>query len=146
MRKQITSVLLQPYYFFWAAAIRFASAARVRVPRPASSERDADYRRPDLTISYSRPGVRAKDLWRCAAGKKAEARPRLTTKLPDPKGRRCSLGHAWRTEPTRLRSSLSRRCLINGKTSGRQYSLHTIPPKRGTILQQRGEPVGELQL
>ncbi|MBA3572929.1 MAG: DUF2911 domain-containing protein, partial [Pyrinomonadaceae bacterium] len=88
----------------------------------------------DITITYSRPGVKGRKIWGDASGGTA---PGAAT-LDDARARAkdapiVSFGHVWRTganEATMF--EVSDGVLINGQplAAGR-YSLHTIPAKDG---------------
>lgn len=107
----------------------------VRVPRPSQKASVMQtIGVTDVTITYSRPGVKGRKIWGdpvpAQAGVKGEAtlddqnvRPKDAPIVP--------WGHAWRTganEATQF--VVSDDVLINGqKLPGGSYSLHTIPTK-----------------
>jgi hypothetical protein len=117
---------------FFAAP--FASA-QVRTPRPSQKASVMQtIGVTDVTITYSRPGVKGRTIWGDPlpeqAGTKAEAT--LDDQNVRPKGAPIvPWGHAWRTganEATQF--VVSDDVLINGqKLPAGSYSLHTIPTK-----------------
>jgi hypothetical protein len=117
---------------FFAAP--FASA-QVRTPRPSQKASVMQtIGVTDVTITYSRPGVKGRTIWGDPlpeqAGTKAEAT--LDDQNVRPKGAPIvPWGHAWRTganEATQF--VVTDDVLINGqKLPAGSYSLHTIPTK-----------------
>ena len=117
---------------FFAAP--FASA-QVRTPRPSQKASVMQtIGVTDVTITYSRPGVKGRTIWGDPlpeqAGTKAEAT--LDNQNTRPKGAPIvPWGHAWRTganEATQF--VVTDDVLINGqKLPAGSYSLHTIPTK-----------------
>jgi len=112
----------------------FASA-QVRTPRPSQKASVMQtIGVTDVTITYSRPGVKGRTIWGDPlpeqAGTKAEAT--LDNQNTRPKGAPIvPWGHAWRTganEATQF--VVTDDVLINGqKLPAGSYSLHTIPTK-----------------
>jgi hypothetical protein len=111
-----------------------AVSAQLRLPRPsqaASVKQTVGVT--DITITYSRPGVKGRKIWGDApkdAYATGEAtldnqykRPQNMPIVPN--------GHVWRTganEATQF--TVADDCLINGqKLAAGSYSLHTIPGK-----------------
>jgi hypothetical protein len=115
-------------------AAPFASA-QVRTPRPSQKASVMQtIGVTDVTITYSRPGVKGRTIWGDPlpeqAGTKAEAT--LDNQNTRPKGAPIvPWGHAWRTganEATQF--VVTDDVLINGqKLPAGSYSLHTIPTK-----------------
>ena len=115
-------------------ATPFASA-QVRTPRPSQKASVMQtIGVTDVTITYSRPGVKGRTIWGDPlpeqAGTKAEAT--LDNQNTRPKGAPIvPWGHAWRTganEATQF--VVTDDVLINGqKLPAGSYSLHTIPTK-----------------
>ena len=115
-------------------ATPFASA-QVRLPRPSQKASVMQtIGVTDVTITYSRPGVKGRTIWGDPlpeqAGTKGEAT--LDDQNVRPKGAAIvPWGHAWRTganEATQF--VVTDDVLINGqKLPAGSYSLHTIPTK-----------------
>jgi hypothetical protein len=116
----------------------FAASAFAQVPVPRPSQKASVMQRigpTDITITYSRPGVKGRKIWgdplpEQAAKAKGEAtldnqneRPQGAVIVP--------YGHMWRTganEATMF--EVNSDVLINGqKLAAGSYSLHTIPNK-----------------
>lgn len=116
----------------------FAASAYAQLPVPRSSQKASVMQRigpTDVTITYSRPGVKGRKIWgeptaEQAAKTKGEAtlddqfaRPKDAVIVP--------YGHMWRTganEATMF--DVTSDVLINGqKLAAGSYSLHTIPNK-----------------
>ena len=116
----------------------FAASAFAQIPVPRPSQKASVMQRigpTDITITYSRPGVKGRKIWgdplpEQAAKAKGEAtldnqneRPKDAVIVP--------YGHMWRTganEATMF--EVNSDVLINGqKLSAGSYSLHTIPNK-----------------
>jgi ribosomal protein S4 len=115
-------------------AAQYASAQAVRVPRPSQKASVMQtIGVTDVTITYSRPGVKGRKIWgdalptQTAVGEATlddqTARPKDAVIVP--------WGHAWRTganEATQF--VVTDDVLINGqKLAAGSYSLHTIPNK-----------------
>lgn len=116
----------------------FAASAIAQIPVPRASQKASVMQRigpTDVTITYSRPGVKGRKIWgdptpEQAAKAKGEAtldnqndRPKDAAIVP--------YGHMWRTganEATMF--EVTSDVLINGqKLAAGSYSLHTIPNK-----------------
>jgi hypothetical protein len=123
-------VLLLPVFL----VTPFASA-QVRVPRPSQKASVMQtIGVTDVTITYSRPGVKGRTIWGDPlpeqAGTKAEAT--LDNQNTRPKGAPIvPWGHAWRTGANEATQFIvTDDVLINGqKLPAGSYSLHTIPTK-----------------
>jgi Protein of unknown function (DUF2911) len=122
-----------------ACACAAASAQGIRAPRPsqkASVMQTVGVT--DLTITYSRPGVKGRKIWGdppagAAAGAAtlddARARPKDAVIVP--------YGHVWRTGANEATTfTASDDVLVNGQPlKAGTYSLHTIPgPAEWTII------------
>jgi Protein of unknown function (DUF2911) len=125
---------------FYTSAIAFLllavaapyTSAQVRSPRPSQKASVMQtIGVTDVTITYSRPGVKGRTLWGDApAGATGEAT--LDNQNTRPKGMPIvPYGHVWRTganEATQF--VVTDDVLINGqKLAAGSYSLHTIPAK-----------------
>ena len=116
----------------------FAASAFAQIPVPRPSQKASVMQRigpTDLTITYSRPGVKGRKIWgdplpEQTAKVKGEAT--LDNQNERPKGAVIvPYGHMWRTganEATMF--DVTNDVLINGqKLAAGSYSLHTIPNK-----------------
>jgi len=111
------------------------ASAQVRTPRPSQKASVMQtIGVTDVTITYSRPGVKGRTIWGDPLPEQASAKGEAT--LDDqnarPKGAPIvPWGHAWRTganEATQF--VVTDDVLINGqKLAAGSYSLHTIPNK-----------------
>ena len=118
-----------------AVSYAYAQAPTVRLPRPSQKASVMQtIGVTDLTITYSRPGVKGRQIWGDPVPAQASAKGEAT--LDDqnarPKGAPIvPYGHVWRTganEATQF--EVTDDVLINGqKLSAGKYSLHTIPTK-----------------
>jgi len=133
-RKRLYSFSVALTLVFIAAQLASAQTS-VRLPRPsqkASVMQTVGVT--DLTITYSRPGVKGRRIWgdpvASQAGTKGEAtlddqnvRPKDAPIVP--------WGHVWRTGANEATTfAVSDDVLINGqKLAAGSYSLHTIPTK-----------------
>ena len=110
--------------------------AQINVPRP--SQNASVMQRvgvTDITITYSRPGVKGRKIWGDPLpeqASKSKVRPRSTIRTSGRKMRAIvPYGHMWRTganEATQF--VVTDDVLINGqKLPAGSYSLHTIPTK-----------------
>jgi hypothetical protein len=117
-------------------AVNFASAqTTVRLPRPSQKATVMQtVGVTDVTITYSRPGVKGRKIWgdpvASQAGTKGEAtlddqnvRPKDAPIVP--------WGHVWRSGANEATTfAVTDDVLINGqKLAAGSYSLHTIPTK-----------------
>lgn len=118
-----------------AVSYASAQAPTVRLPRPSQKASVMQtIGVTDVTITYSRPGVKGRQIWGdpipAQAATKGEAT--LDDQNARPKGAPIvPYGHVWRTganEATQF--EVSDDVLINGqKLAAGKYSLHTIPTK-----------------
>src|SRR5215207_4727306 len=122
-----------------ACASAAASAQAVRLPRPSQKASVMQTLGvTDLTITYSRPGVKGRKIWGdppagAAAGTAtlddARARPADAVIVP--------YGHVWRTGANEATTfAVTDDVLVNGQPlKAGTYSLHTIPgPAEWTII------------
>jgi Protein of unknown function (DUF2911) len=117
---------------FCGAAIGIAQTPAVRLPRPsqkASVMQTVGVT--DVTITYSRPGVKGRKIWG-----DAPASATGTATLDDANARAkdapiVPYGHVWRTGANEATTfTVTDDVLINGqKLAAGTYSLHTIPGK-----------------
>jgi hypothetical protein len=127
---------------FFAAS--FASA-QVIVPRP--SQKASVMQRigvTDVTITYSRPGVKGRTIWGDALPSQAAVKGEATLDDQNVRPKDAVIvpwGHAWRTganEATQF--VVTDDVLINGqKLPAGSYSLHTIPTKDEWTIIFNGE-------
>ena len=116
-------------------AVPFAAAQTVRLPRPSQKASVMQtIGVTDITITYSRPGVKGRVIWGNPlpeqAGTKADAT--LDDQNIRPKGAPIvPWGHPWRTGANEATTFVvTDDVLINGqKLPAGSYSLHTIPNK-----------------
>jgi hypothetical protein len=115
--------------------VGYAQAPTVRLPRPSQKAIVTQtIGVTDVTITYSRPGVKGRRIWgdpvASQAGTKGEAtlddqnvRPKDAPIVP--------WGHVWRTGANEATTfAVTDDVLINGqKLAAGSYSLHTIPTK-----------------
>jgi len=107
----------------------------VRVPRPSQKASVMQtIGVTDLTITYSRPGVKARKIWGDPLPSQAEVKGEATLDNQNARPKDAPIvpwGHAWRTganEATQF--VVTDEVLINGqKLPAGSYSLHTIPTK-----------------
>ncbi|HJS24085.1 MAG TPA: DUF2911 domain-containing protein [Pyrinomonadaceae bacterium] len=107
--------------------------AQITVPRPSQSA--SVMQRigvTDITITYSRPGVKGRAIWGDPLPEQAKGEATLDNQNERPKGAPIvPWGHMWRTganEATQF--VVTDDVLINGqKLAAGSYSLHTIPTK-----------------
>ena len=133
--KRFYTYLLAVSLFVLATA-GYASAQAVRVPRPSQKASVMQtIGVTDVTITYSRPGVKGRTIWGDAPPEyeaTAKGESTLDNQNTRPKGMVIvPYGHVWRTganEATQF--VVTDDVLINGqKLSAGSYSLHTIPGK-----------------
>ena len=120
---------------FFAAPFASAQSPQVRLPRPSQKASVMQtIGVTDVTITYSRPGVKGRTIWGDPLPEQASTKGEAT--LDDqnvrPKGAPIvPWGHVWRTganEATMF--EVTDDVLINGqKLAAGKYSLHTIPTK-----------------
>lgn len=114
-----------------------AGSAFAQIVTPRDSQRASVMQRigvTDVTITYSRPGVKGRQIWGdplpAQANVKGEAT--LDNQNERPKGAPIvPWGHVWRTGANEATTFVvSDDVLINGqKLAGGSYSLHTVPTK-----------------
>lgn len=117
-----------------AAAAVSAQSPTVRVPRPSQKASVMQtIGVTDVTITYSRPGVKARKIW----GDAPSGADNSSTATLDDQNKRpkdaviVPWGHVWRTGANEATTfSVTDDVLINGqKLPAGTYSLHTIPRK-----------------
>src|SRR6266542_3507607 len=134
-------ITLRPLYAFSFAALLLVlllttlTSAQIRTPKPSQKASVMQtIGVTDVTITYSRPGVKGRTIWGDPLPEQASTKGEAT--LDDqnirPKGAPIvPWGHAWRTganEATQF--VVTDDVLINGqKLPAGSYSLHTIPTK-----------------
>ncbi len=126
------------YFSTFAIALLFVAAqstsAQVRTPRPSQKASVMQtIGVTDVTITYSRPGVKGRKIWGDALpSQEAKGEATLDDQNARPKDAPIvPWGHAWRTganEATQF--VVTDDVLINGqKLPAGSYSLHTVPTK-----------------
>ena len=127
-----TSFVL-PLIIFAAAISALAQAPAVRAPRPSQKASVMQtIGVTDVTITYSRPGVKGRKIWGDPPAELAAGTATLDNQNTRPKDMVIvPYGHVWRTganEATQF--EVTDEVLINGqKLPAGSYSLHTIPGK-----------------
>src|ERR1700730_5294508 len=119
---------------FIVCAVSYASA-QVKVPRPSQKASVMQtIGVTDITITYSRPGVKGRTIWGDALPEQANVKGEATLDNQNIRPKDAVIvpwGHAWRTganEATQF--VVTDDVLINGqKLPAGSYSLHTIPTK-----------------
>ena len=107
--------------------------AQITVPRPSQSA--SVMQRigvTDVTITYSRPGVKGRAIWGDPLPEQAKGEATLDNQNERPKGAPIvPWGHVWRTGANEATTfTVTDDVLINGqKLAAGSYSLHTIPTK-----------------
>ena len=125
--------LFLPMIIFAAALTALAQAPAVRTPRPSQKASVMQtIGVTDVTITYSRPGVKGRKIWGDPPAGLAAGTATLDDQNKRPKDMVIvPYGHVWRTganEATQL--EVTDDVLINGqKLPAGSYSLHTIPGK-----------------
>jgi hypothetical protein len=125
--------LLLPVILFAAALSALAQAPAVRAPRPSQKASVMQtIGVTDVTITYSRPGVKGRKIWGDPPPELAAGTATLDNQNTRPKDMVIvPYGHVWRTganEATQF--EVTDDVLINGqKLPAGSYSLHTIPGK-----------------
>lgn len=115
-------------------SVQYASA-QVRVPRPSQKASVMQtIGVTDVTITYSRPGVKGRKIWGDALPSQAEVKGEATLDDQNARPKDAPIvpwGHAWRTganEATQF--VVTDEVWINGqKLPAGSYSLHTVPNK-----------------
>lgn len=127
-----TSFIL-PLIVFAAAITALAQATGIRAPRPSQKASVMQtIGVTDVTITYSRPGVKGRKIWGDPPAELAAGTATLDNQNTRPKDMVIvPYGHVWRTganEATQF--EVTDEVLINGqKLPAGSYSLHTIPGK-----------------
>ncbi len=127
-----TSFIL-PLIILTAAISALAQAPAVRAPRPSQKASVMQtIGVTDVTITYSRPGVKGRKIWGDPPAELAAGTATLDNQNTRPKDMVIvPYGHVWRTganEATQF--EVTDEVLINGqKLPAGSYSLHTIPGK-----------------
>ena len=127
-----TSFIL-PLILFSAAVSVLAQATGIRAPRPSQKASVMQtIGVTDVTITYSRPGVKGRKIWGDPPAELAAGTATLDDQNKRPKDMVIvPYGHVWRTganEATQF--EVTDEVLINGqKLPAGSYSLHTIPGK-----------------
>ena len=125
--------LFLPMIIFAAALTGLAQAPAVRTPRPSQKASVMQtIGVTDVTITYSRPGVKGRKIWGDPPAGLAAGTATLDDQNKRPKDMVIvPYGHVWRTganEATQF--EVTDDVLINGqKLPAGSYSLHTIPGK-----------------
>lgn len=127
-------------FFLSSLAILLVGAAlavvgQVRVPRPSQKASVMQtIGVTDITITYSRPGVKGRKIWGDPLPSQAEVKGEATLDDQNARPKDAAIvpwGHAWRTganEATQF--VVTDDVLINGqKLPAGSYSLHTVPTK-----------------
>jgi hypothetical protein len=116
----------------------FAAAAFAQIPTPRPSQKASVMQRigvTDVTITYSRPGVKGRQIWGDPpAGWAANAKGEATLDNQNERPKDAPIvpwGHVWRTGANEATMFVvTDDVLINGqKLPAGSYSLHTIPTK-----------------
>jgi hypothetical protein len=130
--------------FFFTFAILFATtcaapyvsaqpAPTIRVPRPSQKASVMQtIGVTDITITYSRPGVKGRTIWGEPWGPNAASEATLDNQNERPKGAPIvPWGHVWRSGANEATMFVvTDDVLVNGqKLPAGTYSLHTIPTK-----------------
>lgn len=131
-RKHLLTTSIALVILLCCAQASFAQAPAVRLPRPSQKASVMQtIGVTDVTITYSRPGVKGRKIWGDPVG--AEASSGIKT-LDDASQRAkdapiVPYGHVWRTGANEATVfSVTDDVLINGqKLPAGTYSLHTIP-------------------
>jgi len=119
---------------FLVCAVSYASA-QVKVPRPSQKASVMQtIGVTDITITYSRPGVKGRTIWGDALPEQASVKGEATLDNQNirPKGAPIvPWGHVWRAGANEATTFIvTDDVLINGqKLPAGSYSLHTIPTK-----------------
>jgi hypothetical protein len=116
----------------------FAAAASAQVVLPRPSQKASVMQRigvTDVTITYSRPGVKGRQIWGDPLpGQAADAKGEATLDDQNKRPKEAAIvpwGHVWRTGANEATMFVvTDDVLINGqKLPAGSYSLHTIPTK-----------------
>src|SRR5215216_877035 len=139
MRRKIMSSLKRSSVSFFALlfVLCFAASAfaQITVPRPsqkASVTQTVGVT--DVTITYSRPGVKGRTIWGDPLPEQASVKGEATLDNQNERPKGAPIvpwGHVWRTGANEATTfTVTDDVLINGqKLAAGSYSLHTIPTK-----------------
>src|SRR5258707_10201116 len=135
-----TVALVFQFLLFCGAVSVHAQAPPLRLPRPSQKASVMQtIGVTDVTITYSRPGVKGRTIWGNALPEQANVKGEAT--LDDqnvrPKGAPIvPWGHVWRAGANEATTFVvTDDVLINGqKLPAASYSLHTSPPKNRWTL------------
>lgn len=115
----------------------FAASAFAQIPVPRPSQKASVMQRigvTDVTITYSRPGVKGRKIWGDPLPAQAAAKGEATLDNQNERPKDAVIvpyGHVWRTGANEATMFVvTDDVLINGqKLAAGSYSLHTIPTK-----------------
>lgn len=115
----------------------FAAAALAQIPTPRPSQKASVMQRigvTDVTITYSRPGVKGRKIWGDPLPGQANVKGEATLDNQNERPAGAAIvpwGHVWRTGANEATMFVvTDDVLINGqKLPAGSYSLHTIPTK-----------------
>ncbi len=136
LKRFYTSSLVLLMLVFFAASLAAAQTApQVRLPRPSQKASVMQtIGVTDVTITYSRPGVKGRTIWGDPLPEQASTKGEATLDDQTARPKNAPVvpwGHVWRTganEATMF--EVTDNVLINGqKLAAGKYSLHTIPTK-----------------
>src|SRR5258705_11155823 len=139
MRRPTMSSLKHSYIFFFAVLLTLSFGAsalsQVRVPRPSQKASVMQtIGVTDVTITYSRPGVKGRKIWGDPTPAQTSAKGEATLDDQNERPKDAVIvpyGHVWRTGANEATMFVvTDDVLINGqKLPAGSYSLHTIPNK-----------------
>lgn len=135
LKRFYTSMFALLFFVICAAQYASAQAPAVRLPRPsqkASVMQTVGVT--DVTITYSRPGVKGRKIWGDLPASAQSAGGTATLDDPNARPKDAPIvpyGHVWRTGANEATTfAVTDDVLINGqKLPAGTYSLHTIPGK-----------------
>ena len=115
----------------------FAAAASAQIPTPRPSQKASVMQRigvTDVTITYSRPGVKGRKIWGDPLPGQTDVKGEATLDDQNARPKEAVIvpwGHVWRTGANEATTFVvTDDVLINGqKLPAGSYSLHTIPNK-----------------
>jgi hypothetical protein len=131
LRESYISFLTLLFMLFAAAYV----SAQVRVPRPSQKASVMQtIGVTDITITYSRPGVKGRTIWGDALPEQANVKGEATLDNQNTRPKGAPIvpwGHVWRAGANEATTFVvTDDVLINGqKLPAGSYSLHTIPTK-----------------
>src|SRR5258705_2968901 len=139
MRRPTMSSLKRSYISFFAVLLTLSfggsALSQVRVPRPSQKASVMQtIGVTDVTITYSRPGVKGRKIWGDPTPAQASAKGEATLDDQNVRPTDAAIvpwGHVWRTGANEATMFvITDDVLINGqKLPAGSYSLHTIPTK-----------------